>query len=163
MGLGQPLDLGRRKWDVGAKRNNEGDCLCAKRRLLSDIALCLQPGPLVQKTLSPQRIPLYDTGYHSDRFLRGEDMGSKLHYTLRFEASTISFILFNSELNLSFPFLLLSTSRTAFVTAWIVMPKADPMSAFLLPLRTFDQYTAIFLCPSVRLLRFNRSSSVNPS
>ena len=30
---------------------------------------CLQPCPLVQEALSTQRIPLYDAGYHSDRFL----------------------------------------------------------------------------------------------
>jgi len=40
-----------------------------QRRLLSNLAFGLQPGPLVQETLSAQRIPLYDAGYHSDRFL----------------------------------------------------------------------------------------------
>ena len=37
--------------------------------LLSNLAFCLQPCPLVQETLSTQRIPLYDARYHSDRFL----------------------------------------------------------------------------------------------
>ncbi len=43
--------------------------LGGQRRLLSNLAFCLQPCPLVQETLSAQRIPLYDAGYHSDRFL----------------------------------------------------------------------------------------------
>jgi hypothetical protein len=39
------------------------------RELLYDYPFGLQPGPLVQETLSAQRIPLYDAGCHSDRFL----------------------------------------------------------------------------------------------
>ena len=46
-----------------------------------------------------------------------EDMESKLHYPLCLGPSTISFILFNSELNLLSPSFLFSTPLTALVTA----------------------------------------------
>src|SRR5512139_1609835 len=42
--------------------------LGGQRSLLSNLAFCLQPCPLVQETLSAQRIPLYDARYHPNRF-----------------------------------------------------------------------------------------------